>query len=87
MKFNSPTSTFIGSIADPQRARNQMTGIGQTREASEQTGARRSQRVIDCAPAKQRKFAAYAGYPQPTPEDCAYPALGTVVRQTTLHRG
>lgn len=85
MKFNSPTSTRIGSIPDEQRARNQMSGIGQTRQASEQTGARRSQRVIDCAPPEQRKFA--VGYPTPTPAEYCLAAPGMVPRQTTLRRG
>lgn len=72
-------------IPDLARFRNQCTGIGQTRQASERTGQRRSQAVIDCAPAEQRKFA--VGYPEPTPEDYAYTKPGTVARQTTLHRG
>lgn len=72
-------------IPDEQRFRNQCTGIGQTRQASERTGARRSQCVIDCAPAEQRKFA--VGYPTPTPEEWSMCAPGTVPRQTTLHRG
>lgn len=66
----------------PQRFRNQATGIGQTRQASEQTGARRSQCVIDCAPASQRKYA--LGYPTPTPDDYSMCKPGQVMRQTTL---
>lgn len=72
-------------IPDLARFRDQATGIGQTRAASERTGHARSQRVIDCAPAEQRKHA--VGYPEPTPEEFAYPALGAVARQTTLRRG
>lgn len=72
MKFNADGSTRIGMPADPQRFRNQCTGIGQTRQASENTGARRSQAVIDCAPAEQRKLA--VGYPEPTPEEYAMSA-------------
>jgi hypothetical protein len=85
MKFNSTSSTMIGTPPDEQRFRNQCTGIGQTRQASEQTGARRSQRVIDCAPAEQRKFA--VGYPTPTPAEYCLAAPGMVPRQTTLRRG
>jgi hypothetical protein len=72
-------------IPDLARFRDQCTGIGQTRQASERTGHARSQRVIDCAPAEQRKFA--VGYPEPTPEEYAYTAPGAVARQTTLTRG
>jgi hypothetical protein len=72
-------------IPDLARFRDQATGIGQTRAASERTGHRRSQAVIDCAPAEQRKFA--VGYPTPTPDDYAMCTGGTVPRQTTLHRG
>lgn len=72
-------------IPDLARFRDQCTGIGQTRAASERTGHRRSQAVIDCAPAEQRKFA--VGYPTPTPEEYAMTTPGTVPRQTTLHRG
>lgn len=72
-------------IPDLARFRDQCTGIGQTRQASERTGHARSQCVIDCAPAEQRKFA--VGYPEPTPEDYAMCTAGTVPRQTTLHRG
>jgi len=72
-------------LPDEARFRDQCTGIGQTRAASERTGHARSQRVIDCAPAEQRKFA--VGYPAPTPDDYAMSAPGTVARQTTLYRG
>lgn len=72
-------------IPDEARFRDQCTGIGQTRQASERTGHARSQRVIDSAPADQRRFA--VGYPAPTPSDVAYCALGTIPRQTTLRRG
>ena len=72
-------------IPDLARFRDQCTGIGQTRAASERTGHARSQRVIDCAPAEQRQFA--VGYPEPTPAEYAYADPGTVARQTTLRRG
>ena len=62
-----PSSTFnpalVVSDESARRFRNQGTGIGQTRGASERTGARRSQAVIDAAPAAQRRVA-----------DCSYPA-------------
>ena len=67
---------------DQQRFRNQCTGVGQTRSASEQTGARRAQRVIDAAPPEQRKAA--IGYPDPTPAEYAVCPPGQVARQTTL---
>jgi len=72
-------------IPELGRFRDQCTGIGQTRQSSERTGHARSQRVIDCAPAEQRKFA--VGYPTPTPAEYCYTAPGTVARQTTLRRG
>lgn len=72
-------------IPDLSRFRDQCTGIGQTRAASERTGHRRSQAVIDCAPPEQRKFA--VGYPTPTPEEYAVTSAGNVARQGTLHRG
>jgi hypothetical protein len=64
------------------RFRAQCTGIGQTRSESERTGLNRSQRVIDCAPAAQRKFA--VGYPEPTPAEYSCAPAGQVMRQTTL---
>lgn len=67
---------------DLHRFRNQCTGIGQTRQASEMTGARRSQCVIDCAPTAQRKHA--VGYPTPTPAEYAMCKPGSAPRQTTL---
>lgn len=72
-------------IPDQARFRDQCTGIGQTRAASERTGHARSQRVIDCAPADQRKLA--IGYPAPTPEEYSLLHPGTVPRQATLYRG
>jgi hypothetical protein len=62
--------------------RNQATGVGQTRKASEVTGASRSQRVIDASPKKQRRHA--VGYPAPTPDEFAFTPPGQVARQTTL---
>jgi hypothetical protein len=72
-------------IPDLARFRDQATGIGKTRQASEMTGHRRSQCVIDCAPADQRKFA--VGYPPPTPEEYSCVPAGMAPRQTTLRRG
>lgn len=48
-----------------RRFRNQATGTGTTLVASEQTGAMRSQRVIDGAPRDQMRAA--QGYPTPHP--------------------
>jgi len=72
-------------IPDLARFRDQCTGIGQTRAASERTGHYRAQAVIDSAPAAQRPFA--VGYPEPTPAEYAYSQAGNVPRQTTLRRG
>lgn len=80
--MKAQSTTRVGTLIDPVRFRAQCTGIGQTRQASEQTGMRRSQCVIDCAPKKQRRFA--VGYPAPTPEDYAMCPAGHVPRQTTL---
>lgn len=66
-----PSSTFNPALVSDESARrfrNQGAGIGQTRDASECTGARRSQAVIDAAPAAQRRVADRS-YPAPTPED------------------
>ena len=63
-----PSKTFSGSLVSDESARrfrNQGTGIGQTRSASERTGSYRSQAVIDSAPAAQRACA-----------DRSYPAPG-----------
>jgi len=49
---------------EQRRFRNQATGIGETRSASERTGAMRSQAVIDAAPAAQQKCAGDS-YPEP----------------------
>ena len=54
---------------DPVRFRAQATGVGQTRMMSEQTGMRRSQKVIDCAPPDQRRYA--IGYPKTSEEQYA----------------
>ncbi len=65
-----PSSTFnpvLVSDETAKRFRNQGTGIGQTRSASERTGARRSQAVIDAAPPAQRKVADRS-YPAPLPD-------------------
>lgn len=65
-----PSSTFNPALVSDEAAkrfRNQGTGIGSTRSASERTGARRSQAVIDAAPAAQRAVADRS-YPAPTPE-------------------
>lgn len=65
-----PSSTFNPSLVSDdsaRRFRNQGSGIGSTRSASERTGARRSQAVIDAAPAAQRRVADRS-YPAPMPE-------------------
>lgn len=72
-------------VPDQQRFRDQCTGVGQTRLASERTGASRSQRVIDATPAAQRRHA--VGYPTPTPAEYAMCEPGMLPRQTTLRRG
>ncbi len=64
-----PQSTFKGSInndENAQRFRAQATGIGQTRAASQRTGAVRAQVAIDCAPPAQLKVKDRS-YPTPTP--------------------
>ena len=64
-----PSSTFNPALVSDESARrfrNQGTGIGQTRGASERTGARRSQAVIDAAPPAQRAVADRS-YPAPLP--------------------
>lgn len=70
-------------VPDQQKARNLATGIGQTVAAAESSGARRSQRVIDGAPAGQRAEA--CGYPEPTPDEFALasgPANRAAVQKT-----
>ena len=62
-------STFNPALVSDESAkrfRNQGTGIGSTRSASERTGARRSQAVIDAAPAAQLKVKDRS-YPAPSP--------------------
>jgi hypothetical protein len=64
----SDTNTFSGALVSDENAkryRNQATGIGQTRSASERTGACRSQCVIDAAPPAQLRV-----------KDRSYPAPG-----------
>jgi hypothetical protein len=72
------------SIPDPVRFRAQCTGIGSTRAAAESTGMRRSQEVIDAAPADQRKHA--VGYPAPTPDAYAWATSGIVSRMSFKRR-
>jgi hypothetical protein len=48
-----------------ERYRNQATGIGSTRAASERTGRNRAEAVINAAPAAQRACADDS-YPAPT---------------------
>ena len=70
MKPDPSSSTFPPALVSDESARrfrNQGTGIGSTRSASERTGARRSQAVIDAAPAAQRQVADRS-YPAPLPE-------------------
>jgi hypothetical protein len=73
-------------IPDLARFRDQCTGIGQTRAASQSTGHRRSQKVIDCAPPAQAKLA--VGYP-PRSEygDHCSSTEQQIAVQTTLYRG
>lgn len=71
-------------IPSAERFRAQCTGIGQSRKASEQTGQRRSQEVIDCAPKDQRKFGNAAGYPAPI--DDGYTMPGKAFRQMSTLR-
>lgn len=62
-----PSQTFNPALVSDETARrfrNQGSGIGSTRSASERTGARRSQAVIDAAPAAQRRVADRS-YPAP----------------------
>lgn len=66
-----PSSTFNPALVSDETARrfrNQGSGIGSTRSASERTGARRSQAVIDAAPPAQRRVADRS-YPAPLPAD------------------
>ena len=66
----SSKTTFnpvLVSDENAKRFRNQATGIGQTLCASERTGGRRAQCVIDGAPPAQRKVADRS-YLAPTPE-------------------
>lgn len=58
--------TTFSEQATQRRYRNQATGIGQTRAASERTGATRAQVAIDCAPPAQLAVADRS-YPQPAP--------------------
>ena len=63
-------STFNPALVSDESARrfrNQGSGIGQTCSASERTGARRSQAVIDAAPSAQLKVKDRS-YPAPSPE-------------------
>lgn len=63
-------STFNPALVSDESAkrfRNQGTGIGSTCSASERTGARRSQAVIDAAPAAQLRVADRS-YPAPLPD-------------------
>jgi hypothetical protein len=54
MKASTGTMpTTFSDKAAQMRYRNQATGIGQTRAASERTGATRAQVAIDCAPPAQ----------------------------------
>ena len=74
-----PSSTFNPALVSDESARrfrNQGTGIGSTRSAScpssvtpasVRTGARRSQAVIDAAPAAQQRVADRS-YPAPLPD-------------------
>lgn len=66
----SPAHTAPGYATPPEQFRAQATGIGQTREASLHTGARRAQRVADCmTPAARAALPASSGYPPARPDD------------------
>jgi hypothetical protein len=68
-----------------RRFRNQATGIGQSRSASEMTGAARSARVVDCGPSTVSKQVAEAtGYPQPMPDSMC--GVAPMPMQTSLRR-
>lgn len=66
----SPAHTHPNYAVPPEQFRAQATGIGQTREASLMTGARRAQRVSDCmTPAARAAVPPAEGYPPATPAD------------------
>lgn len=54
MPLTTPKLPKLGPVSEPvfnpQRIRNMGTGIGQTQQRSELTGARRSECVRDCMP-------------------------------------
>lgn len=84
--------THTDEFATPEysrRFRDQATGVGQTRKASEQTGARRSQCVIDEAPKSQLKCAD-PSYPAPSPMwrdgQCYDRMTGRILSPVTLTR-
>jgi hypothetical protein len=68
--MKASSTTYPATSRDPEterRFRNQATGIGQTRAASESSGAARSQRVADAIPADMRACADDS-YPAPIPD-------------------
>ncbi len=65
---NAGNSTHKARAIEMDRFRNQATGIGQTRSASECTGAIRAQHAINDAPNAQRKVAD-PSYPAPTRDE------------------
>lgn len=71
------------TIPNPQQFRNQATGIGQTRAASERTGAMRSACVSATIPFGQRQHA--DGYP-PSTDAMVACMMTTPVRRSTLLR-
>jgi hypothetical protein len=81
MKASAGTMpTTFSEQATQRRYRNQATGIGQTRAASERTGAVRSQVAIDCAPPAQLAVVDRS-YPRPAP--VFDPATGTMRDKVT----
>ena len=88
MLRTGPTTFSLETLESDAKAkqfRNQATGIGQTRLASERTGARRSQCVADAVPSMMRDCMDRS-YPAPVaggPTDCAT-GSGSVLVQTTL---
>jgi len=76
MKKDFGSFTHSGEPVDSVKFRAIATGIGQGQRQSEDTGTRRSQRVVDAMAPKQ--FAALpqdnGGYPPKTPVDPLWPS-------------
>lgn len=64
---NSGNNTHKARAVPPDRFRAQATGIGQSRSASEMTGAMRAAEAVEHMPPSQRRAVpAVEGYPAPT---------------------